>query len=71
MPPITRYFDPFESSYLESIYRVEYFTTYGNRFLQLAAEGQQELETTKYATMSSLARRACYKCGTVGHFAGL
>lgn len=22
-------------------------------------------------TMASLARRACYKCGTVGHFAGM
>ena len=44
---------------------------YGNRVysIKVSDEGVAGLEGSSL-DMSSLARRACYKCGNVGHYAG-
>lgn len=43
----------------------------GNRIfsVQVSDRGVAEL-CEDYENMSSLSRRACYKCGNVGHYAG-
>ncbi|KAI9885124.1 MAG: Meiotic recombination protein dmc1 [Watsoniomyces obsoletus] len=75
MPPLNS--NPFGSAadvsdweYLSLIHRTEFYRAHAENFRQAATIGQQGIEFIKQMTMSSsLARRACYKCGTVGHFA--
>ncbi|KAF1985686.1 hypothetical protein K402DRAFT_394665 [Aulographum hederae CBS 113979] len=45
----------------------------GNReyIIQISSDtGQPQLQEIE-SRMSSLSRRACYKCGNVGHYAGM
>jgi hypothetical protein len=49
----------------------DFFTT-GNRTYSIAMtdQGYAQLQEGENR-MSSLSRRACYKCGNVGHYAGM
>ena len=68
-PPTTLYYPPSFSSQHESD-MMSRWSTNGRTFnISLSDRGHVELHQDYFA-MSSLARRACYKCGTVGHFAG-